>query len=123
MPGGVSLSALRDQEAAVKHRVTAAEGIGGHGSRRDREDSGGAERSSEPEPGRAGRRRWREETGVGDLHQQVQRLTQALEAERARADDLDQRLGYALLTAGRLRGQLRQHGLEPDARFPADTNS
>ncbi len=65
----------------------------------------------------------REQTALDDLHQRVECLTEALAAERARADDLDQRLGYALLTAGRLRGQLRQHGLTPDVRFLADLSA
>ncbi len=62
-------------------------------------------------------------TSAHDLQQQVDRLTQALAAQRARADDLNRRLGYALLTAGRLRGQLRQNGLEPDVRFAAELSS
>lgn len=51
---------------------------------------------------------------------EVRRLTEALIAERARARELDQRLGYALLTVGRLRGRLRQAGIDPDEVFGSD---
>ena len=51
---------------------------------------------------------------------EVRRLTQALAAERARNSELDGRLGYALLTVGRLRGRLRDAGIDPDGLFGAD---
>ena len=51
---------------------------------------------------------------------EVRRLTQALAAERARNSELDGRLGYALLTVGRLRGRLRDAGIDPDRLFGAD---
>ncbi len=53
---------------------------------------------------------------VGD----VRRLTDALQAERARSARLDGELGYALLTVGRLRGRLRDAGIDPDELFGAD---
>ncbi len=53
---------------------------------------------------------------VGD----VRRLTDALQAERARSARLDGELGYALLTVGRLRGRLRDAGVDPDELFGAD---
>lgn len=49
-----------------------------------------------------------------NLQAQVKRLTSALRHERARAADLDSRLGFALLTVGRLRGRLRGVGVDPD---------
>ncbi len=52
--------------------------------------------------------------------EEVRRLTAALTAERARADRLDGDLGYALLTVGRLRGRLREAGIDPDNLFGAD---
>ncbi len=45
------------------------------------------------------------------------RLREQLAVERARNADLDNRLGHALLIAGRLRGQLLEAGMEPDPRF------
>ncbi len=48
---------------------------------------------------------------------QIRRLTQALAAEQSRSSDLDQRLGYALLTVGRLRGRLREAGIDADELF------
>ncbi len=50
----------------------------------------------------------------------IRRLTEALIAERARNSELDGRLGYALLTVGRLRGRLREAGIDPDGLFGAD---
>ncbi len=52
-----------------------------------------------------------------DSGSEVRRLTEALMAERARNADLDGRLGYALLTVGRLRGRLRDVGIDPDQLF------
>lgn len=46
------------------------------------------------------------------------RLREQLAVERARNADLDNRLGHALLTAGRLRGQLLAASIQPDPRFP-----
>ncbi len=51
---------------------------------------------------------------------EVRRLTQALVAAQARNAELDGRLGYALLTVGRLRGRLRDAGINPDELFGAD---
>jgi excisionase family DNA binding protein len=51
---------------------------------------------------------------------EVRRLREALISERARSTDLDRRLGYALLTVGRLRGRLRDAGIDPDELFGAD---
>ncbi len=51
---------------------------------------------------------------------ELRRLQEALAAERARASELDSRLGYALLTIGRLRGRLCEAGIEPDEIFGAD---
>ncbi len=51
---------------------------------------------------------------------EVRRLAEALAAERARSARLDSQLGYALLTVGRLRGRLRDAGINPDELFGAD---
>ncbi len=51
---------------------------------------------------------------------EVRRLTDALAVERSRSAQLDSQLGYALLTVGRLRGRLRDAGIDPDALFGAD---
>ncbi len=51
---------------------------------------------------------------------EVRRLTQALTGERARSARLDSELGYALLTIGRLRGRLRDAGIDPDQLFGVD---
>lgn len=51
---------------------------------------------------------------------EVRRLVEALNVERARNVELDGRLGYALLTVGRLRGRLREAGIDPDGLFGAD---
>ncbi len=51
---------------------------------------------------------------------EVQRLTQALAVERAKNARSDSELGYALLTIGRLRGRLREAGVDPDEVFGAD---
>jgi hypothetical protein len=59
-------------------------------------------------------------TDAGSPSPEVRRLTEALALERARSADLDQRLGYALLAVGRLRGRLREAGIDPDALFGAD---
>lgn len=59
-------------------------------------------------------------TGTETSSSEVRRLTDALAAERARSSDLDQRLGYALLTVGRLRGRLREAGIDPDGLFGGD---
>lgn len=55
-----------------------------------------------------------------DDRSEVRRLSEALLAERARNSDLDKQLGYALLTVGRLRGRLRDAGIDPDDLFGAD---
>ncbi len=55
-----------------------------------------------------------------DSGSEVRRLSEALMVERARNSDLDRRLGYALLTVGRLRGRLRDAGINPDKLFGAD---
>ena len=44
---------------------------------------------------------------------QVVWLRRELEAERARSAELNRRLGYALLTTGRLRGRLLEEGIDP----------
>ena len=49
----------------------------------------------------------------------VRRIRRVI-AERARSTDLDKQLGYALLTVGRLRGRLREAGINPDQLFGAD---
>jgi len=59
-------------------------------------------------------------TGVETASSEVRRLTDALATERARNSDLDQRLGYALLTVGRLRGRLREADIDPDELFGGD---
>ncbi len=51
---------------------------------------------------------------------EVRQLNEALVAERARSARLDSQLGYALLTVGRLRGRLREAGIDPDEMFGAD---
>jgi excisionase family DNA binding protein len=51
---------------------------------------------------------------------EVRRLAEVLAAERARSARLDSQLGYALLTVGRLRGRLRDAGIDPDELFGAD---
>ncbi len=51
---------------------------------------------------------------------EVRRLSEALRTERARAAHLDSELGYALLTIGRLRGRLREAGIDPDDLFGAE---
>lgn len=48
-----------------------------------------------------------------DLPRLIRRLTDELQAERARANRLDGELGHAQLTLGGLRAQLRSAGLEP----------
>lgn len=48
-----------------------------------------------------------------DLPALIRRLTDELQAERARANRLDGELGHAQLTLGGLRAQLRSAGLEP----------
>ncbi len=55
-----------------------------------------------------------------DSSSEVRRLSEALKVERARNSDLDRRLGYALLTVGRLRGRLRDAGIDPDGLFGVD---
>ncbi len=60
---------------------------------------------------------------------ETRRLQEQLAAERARSAALDSQLGHALLTAGRLRGQLLDAGIEPDPRwspkhaYPAEPRS
>ncbi len=54
-----------------------------------------------------------------DDRSEVRRLSEALMAERARNSNLDRQLGYALLTVGRLRGRLRDAGIDPDELFGA----
>jgi excisionase family DNA binding protein len=51
---------------------------------------------------------------------ELRRLQQIITTERARASHLDSQLGYALLTIGRLRGRLRDAGIDPDELFGAD---
>ncbi len=51
---------------------------------------------------------------------EARRLTEALLAERARSKRLDSELGFALLTIGRLRGRLREAGVDPDEMFGAE---
>ncbi len=51
---------------------------------------------------------------------EVRRLTESLLAERTHSARLDGELGYALLTIGRLRGRLREAGVNPDELFGAD---
>lgn len=51
---------------------------------------------------------------------ELRRLAEALAAERARSARLYSELGYALLTVGRLRGGLRDAGIDPDQLFGAD---
>ncbi len=55
---------------------------------------------------------------------EVRRLSEALKVEQARVAHLDSELGNALLTIGRLRGRLREAGIDPDGMFsdqpPAD---
>ncbi len=51
---------------------------------------------------------------------EVRRLQEALAAQRARASQLDNQIGYALLTIGRLRGRLHEAGIEPDELFGAE---
>ncbi len=51
---------------------------------------------------------------------EVRHLADSLRTERARVADLDRQLGYALLTIGRLRGRLREAGIDPDELFGAD---
>lgn len=48
---------------------------------------------------------------------EVRRLAEALRTEQARATHLDSELGYALLTIGRLRGRLREAGIDHDDLF------
>lgn len=52
----------------------------------------------------------------------IRRLSEALAAERLRSARLDGDLGYALLTIGRLRGRLREAGINPDGMFGADVD-
>ncbi len=47
------------------------------------------------------------------------RLREQLAVQRRRNSDLANRLGHALLTAGRLRAQLLAAGIQPDSRFLA----
>lgn len=54
------------------------------------------------------------------LRREVERLRQELATERARSAELDNRLGFALLTVGRLRGRLREAGISTDEGFGAD---
>ncbi len=69
----------------------------------------------------AGFRRRAEDQRAPSLAElEVRLLTEALTAERARAARLDGELGYALLTVGRLRGRLRDAGIDPDELFGAD---
>ncbi len=51
---------------------------------------------------------------------ELQRLTAALVAERARNSRLDGQLGFALLTIGRLRGRLQEAGIDPNELFGAE---
>ena len=48
-----------------------------------------------------------------DMPRVIRRLTEELQAERARANRLDGELGHAQLTLAALRAQLRAAGLEP----------
>ncbi len=57
---------------------------------------------------------------VEDPQPDVRRLTEALLAERTRSTRLDSELGYALLTIGRLRGRLREAGIDPNQLFGAE---
>ncbi len=59
-------------------------------------------------------------TETGAVPSEVRRLAEALVAERARSARLDSELGYALLTVGRLRGRLRDAGIDGDQLFGAD---
>ncbi len=60
----------------------------------------------------------REPTDVDEVGcANCRRLREQLTAERTRNSELDNRLGPALLTAGRLRGQLHAAGIEPDPLF------
>jgi hypothetical protein len=51
------------------------------------------------------------------LRREVEKLRQELARERAQSADLNSRLGYALLTAGWLRGRLREAGINPGEVF------
>ena len=63
----------------------------------------------------------RADTGAqGGPQLELRRLQQVIATERARASQLDSQLGYALLTIGRLRGRLRDAGINPDELFGAD---
>jgi hypothetical protein len=56
-------------------------------------------------------------------HVELAMLREALIVEQARSSRLDGELGYALLTIGRLRGRLREAGINPDGLFGADLRS
>ncbi len=62
-------------------------------------------------------------TETGAVPTEVRRLMEALAAERVRSARLDSELGYALLTVGRLRGRLRDAGIDPDELFGADLDA
>ncbi len=106
----VSLRALRRRVTLGEVAAHKANGVRGREWRVSiaaLEQAGYALRTSEP-------------TEVEGAQLEVRRLTDALVAERARSARLDSELGYALLTIGRLRGRLKEAGIDPNESFGAE---
>lgn len=59
-------------------------------------------------------------TDLTASHREVQRLSEALSAERAKTSKIDSQLGHVSLALARLGGRLREAGINPDDLYGAD---